>query len=158
MKAIFVGSFNPFTQAHKDIVTLACQVFPSVVVAVAEDTGRVTVCDFATRIAIAKQSLQEMAGVEVMGFKGLLTDFLKNQKTDFLIRGLRNEADFSAEQALMQVYKSQYAHIKPIYFITQNRHISASVVRELARLGGTIEGYVAHAAKDLIVTTYGGGK
>jgi len=155
-KAIFTGTFDPFTLGHANIVRQAREVFNSIIVAVALDTGRLSVTDIKTRVDIAEKSLKGISGVEVVPFSGLLTDFAASNNTPFIVRGLRGEADFIQEQQLSAIYKTQNSSIKPVYFITDctYAHISASVVRELVRLKGNISAYVNASAKDLIIKTY----
>ncbi|MCL2847181.1 MAG: pantetheine-phosphate adenylyltransferase [Firmicutes bacterium] len=156
MKAIYPGTFDPFTIGHLEVVKKSLKLFDSVVIGVALDTGRQNQAPIEKRIEIVKRSVEGLKNVNVVAFEGLLTDFLKNQGTSYLVRGLRNEKDFLAEQPLSQIYHSQNQNIKPVYFITspQFSHISSSMVRELLRLNGDISEFVANEAKPLILATY----
>jgi len=155
---MFAGSFNPFTEAHTEIVRKALRVFPEVIVAVAESTGKASVAPIEIRCGIAQLSLKNLPGVTVKPFSGLLTDFMTAEKAVFMIRGLRDFMDLKYEQNIAEVYKSQNANFEQIYFLTDHKfmHISGTIVRELAALGGDLDGYVAKDAQALVKKTYGG--
>ena len=156
MKAVFTGSFNPFTIGHLEILQLASSVFDEVIVAVAEVTGRNNVAPIVDRVAIAVKSVQPFKNVSVVSYNGLLTDFLKSQGIVHLVRGLRGEQDVTAEQTLAEVYKELYPDIKLTYFLTGSkfRHVSASLVRELIGLDAPIASYVCHNVQSDIEKLY----
>jgi len=182
-KAVFAGSFDPFTCAHAEIVRKALQIFPEVIVAIADDTGRARVAPIETRVQIAQITLNDfdksgregdftnhplanrqppttiraIHTLKVVPFSGLLTDFMAAEGAQFMIRGLRDFMDLKYEQNIAEVYKSQNAKFEQIYFLTGHNfmHISGTIVRELAALGGNLDGYVAGAAQGLVRQTYG---
>lgn len=156
MKEIFAGSFDPFTEGHYEVVKSAKEIFPEVVVAVAEDTGRRTTVDTELRCEIARQSLGGIKGVTVKSFSGFLTDFMKSENCNLMIRGIRDQGDFVYEQNLAAVYKSQAPEIGQIYFLCTHKylHVSGTMVRELSRLGGNLDGYVVKSAQDLVKKIY----
>ena len=158
MKAVFAGSFDPFTEGHLEIVKKARGMFGELVVAVAEDTGRKPAADIAKRREIAEKSLRGITGVAVKSFSGFLVDFMKFEKSAVMVRGLRDQNDFLYEQQLAEVYKSQNHEIERVYFIGghEYRHVSGTIVRELASLGGSLDGYVAKAAQDSVRKAYRG--
>ena len=155
-KAVFAGSFDPFTLAHAEIVRQARLIFPEVIVAVAGDTGKARVASADVRRKIAEASLS-LPGVRVTSFSGLLTDFMAAEKAVFMIRGLRDFMDLIYEQNISEVYKSQNADFEQVYFLSDHKfmHISGTIVRELARLGGNLNGYVAEGARTLVYKIYG---
>ena len=160
-KAVFAGSFDPFTCAHAEIVRKSLQVFSEVIVAVADHTGRSRVAPLSARVQIARLSVGGTWGqpprVCVEPFSGLLTDFMAAAETRFLIRGLRDFMDLRHEQDIAEVYRSQNAKFEQIYFLTDHKfmYISGTIVRELAALGGSLDGYVALEAQELVRKTYG---
>jgi len=156
MKAVFAGTFDPFTIGHLEVVQKAVAVFDKVVIGVALDTGRQSQAPIEKRIEIVKKSIADINYVSVVPFGGLLTDFLKQQNTTFLIRGLRSEKDFLPEQSLAEVYRSQKADINPVYFLTSPKYsyVSSGIVRELLKLNGDVSGFVCSRALSLIKTTY----
>jgi len=156
MKAIFAGSFNPFTIGHLNIVKKSLNVFSEVIIAVASDTAKQNVVDIRARCDIAKDSTKDLKGTTVLEFNGLLTEFASSQSTNFLIRGLRSEQDFALEKTLATVYKDLNKDIELIYFITDTKdsHISSSLVRELIKLNTPIDNYIVKTAKDKILKAY----
>lgn len=153
---VMAGTFDPFTLGHYDVAKRAAKLFDKVVVGVA-DTGERKAAPVDVRLEIARRSVEDLANVEVVPFSGFLTDFAAGCGARVLVRGLRTYNDFEYEKALYEVYKSQDPDIETIYIMTSGAfsHISGSIVRELAHLGGSLDGYVTDAAKPLIRTHYG---
>ena len=142
MKAIFAGTFDPFTLGHKDITERAAHVFGDVVVAVAEDTGKNSM-PLDIRLKIAEQAIRGIKGASVTPFKGLLSEFAKGQGECVLVRGIRNSRDMEYEREHARIYRS-----------AAYEHVSSTAVRELAALGGELSGYVAPNTEDIIKKTY----
>ena len=155
MKAIFAGTFDPFTIGHRDIVGRAAGLFDTVTVAVAEDTGKST-ASLDVRTEIAKTAVNDLKNVTVVGFSGLLTDFAKKQGSALLIRGVRNAADLDYERDLTNVYKSM-SGIESLIIISSPElaHVSSSVVRTIAALGGDISQFVVKSTVQKITEIYG---
>ena len=112
-KAVFAGTFDPFTLGHYEIVKRASEQYDTVYLAVAESNKN---CKFSLkkRVRIAQLSVKDLPGVVVVPFKGFLTDFMKENGISVYIRGLRNAIDFEYERNLYLAYKSQNANIKDI--------------------------------------------
>ena len=159
MKAIFAGAFDPFTVGHKDIALRAARLFDSVTVAVAVETGKHSI-SADKRIDIARQSVSNAMNIEVVGFSGLLADFvkdllLKGEKCA-LVRGLRGARDIEYERDLMRIYREQCGvDTVFLYALAEHEHISSTVVRELARLNAPIDGYVDDGTIKQIYAIYG---
>lgn len=154
MKAVVAGTFDPFTLGHKDIVRRAAELFGSVTVAVACETGKRAVpADI--RADIARKSVSDIAGVNVEIFDGLLTDYLKG-KDAVLVRGIRNSVDLEYEKELCEVYK-RLSDVKIVHLLSSPElsHISSSAVRRLAALGADISSFAAENAVSLISDIYG---
>ena len=151
--AVFAGTFDPFTLGHFEIVERARKVFDKVIVAIADDAGSKK-CKFnaKNRLKIAKKSLENMDRVDIVIFKELLVDFMKENNITTLVRGLRNTIDFEYEKTLFNAYKSQYDEIESYYLICSSEysHISSSLVREVLAFDGDIEKYVCASALPLI--------
>ncbi|MCH5155194.1 MAG: pantetheine-phosphate adenylyltransferase [Clostridiales bacterium] len=155
MKAIFAGTFDPFTIGHRDIVERAAKLFDCVIVAVAEDTGKVT-APLDERTEIAKVATKDIANVKVESFCGLLTDYAKRQGDCVLIRGVRGSADLDYERDLTRVYKS-LGDIESLIIISsaEHSHVSSTVVRTIAALGGDISEFVVNCSVQKIAKIYG---
>ena len=155
--AVFAGSFDPFTIGHYDIVCRAAKVFDKVIVGVAEDTGgKGCVLMPEQRAQIARASLLDVKNAEVKTFENFLVDFAKANGAKVIVRGVRTFADFEYEKSLGEVYKSQDSEIELMYLISSAKysHVSGTVVRELVKLGGNVDGYIQKNAEELVKKFY----
>ncbi|MDE6965423.1 MAG: adenylyltransferase/cytidyltransferase family protein, partial [Clostridiales bacterium] len=103
MKAIFAGTFDPFTAGHRDIAQRAAGVFGNVTVAVASDTGK-TAQPLDVRLKIATESIADISGATAEAFSGLLSDYLSAKGDCVIVRGVRNARDADYERDLVRVY------------------------------------------------------
>ncbi len=155
-KAVFAGSFDPFTLGHKDIVKRASELFDEVIIAVAEDTGKNS-RSLSLRTQIVKASLEDIKNVVIKSFDGLLTRFLSENDCSILVRGVRTASDYDYERSLMGVYRSLKPDMEFILLPAKPElnHISSTVVRELCALDAPLFGYVDTKAEKFIRTLYG---
>lgn len=157
MKAIFAGAFDPFTSGHKNVVERALEVFDTVTVAVAAETGKST-ASIAQRMEIAQKATSGLNGVTVESFDGLLTDYVKSiGEPCVLVRGVRSTKDVEYERDLTRVYK-QLCGVQTVFIMpdAEYEHISSTTVRALAALGGELDGFVEPCTKQTIMRIYGG--
>lgn len=142
-RAVFAGSFDPFTLGHKDIVLRAAKLFDEVVVAVASDTGK-TSRPIDKRAEIVTASFIDKQNICVMQFEGLLTDFMKKVGSSILVRGVRNSADYDYERSLMAVYRSLYPEIEFVLLPSKAEliHVSSTTVRQLCKMNASLNGYI----------------
>lgn len=157
-KAVFAGTFDPFTSGHLDIVSRAAALFDEVVIAVCADGNKRPVADVKARTEIAELSIKNISGARVKTFTGALTDFMKKEGISVIVRGLRSCGDFEYERNLCGVYKSLDRETECVYLISapELNHISASVVRELVGLSKPVDGYVSGNAVCAVNKYYGG--
>lgn len=143
--AIYAGTFDPFTLGHEDVLHRARQIFDEVIVAVAADTGKNTFFSFPERVELARETLEGIPGVEVIGFEGLLSEFVKATGATVLIRGVRNGSDFDYETRMACVNHALNKNVQTIFFppINGTQSISGSLVREIHRLGGDVSTFVS---------------
>lgn len=155
MKAIFAGTFDPFTAGHKNIVERATKLFEKVIIAVAVDTGKTT-APLHVRLDIAKSATAELNNVETESFSGLLSDYVMSKGDCVIIRGVRNSVDLEYERDVTRVYKS-LCGVESVIFITDESvgHVSSSLVRTVVSLGGSISDYVVPSTEQMIIDTYG---
>lgn len=144
-RIVYPGTFDPITRGHEDLVRRAARIFDGVVVAVAANASKQPFFSLEERIAMAREALGDLAGVEVTGFDGLLVDFVRAQGTNLVLRGLRAVSDFEYEFQLAGMNRSMNPELETVFMTPgeQFMFISASMVREIARLGGDVRPFVA---------------
>lgn len=154
MKAIFAGTFDPFTVGHLDIAKRAAAVFDSVVIAVARQTDKRS-SDAEKRAEIAALAVKELSNVTVEIFDGLLTEYAKGKGDFVFVRGIRSTIDCEYERELDGVYKSLGKTDGVVFFAKpEYAHISSSAVRSLAMLNAPLKGYVAECTENAIRELY----
>lgn len=141
-KAIYPGTFDPFTNGHLDIVTRACAMFDHVLLAIAASPGKKPMFDLDERVALAQQAISHLPNVEVVGFSDLMANFARAQQANILIRGLRAVADFEYEMQLAHMNRHLMPELESVFLMPSKEwsFISSSLVKEVARH----EGDVAH--------------
>ncbi|MGG7055120.1 pantetheine-phosphate adenylyltransferase [Nitrosomonas sp. ANs5] len=143
-KAIYPGTFDPITRGHEDLVHRASKLFDEVVVAVAADSGKSTFFSLDERVAMARAVLADYPNVKIMGFSGLLMEFSRQQQARIIMRGLRAVSDFEYEFQLAGMNRRLYPDVETIFLTPSEQYmfISATIVREIARLGGDASKFV----------------
>ena len=144
IKAVYPETFDPLTRGHKDLVRRASRLFDTLVLAVAESSAKRTSFTLAQRIEMAREVLGDVKNLEVVGFDGLLTDFMRRQGARVVLRGLRAVSDFEYEFQLAGMNRSLYPDLETIFLTPSEQHmfISATLVREIATLGGDVSKFV----------------
>ena len=144
IKAIYPGTFDPLTRGHEDLVRRAATLFDQVVLAIADSKAKRPYFTLEERIAMAREVLGDMKNVEVVGFSSLLTEFVKKQGARVVLRGLRAVSDFEYEFQLAGMNRNLYPEMETIFLTPSEQHmfISATLVREIAALGGDVSEFV----------------
>jgi pantetheine-phosphate adenylyltransferase len=144
IKAIYPGTFDPLTRGHEDLVRHAATLFDTVVLAIADSTAKRPFFTLDERIAMAREVLGGVKNVEVVGFSGLLTDFVRKQGARVVLRGLRAVSDFEYEFQLAGMNRNLYPEMETVFLTPSEQHmfISATLVREIATLGGDVSDFV----------------
>ena len=143
-RIVYPGSFDPITRGHEDLVRRAANLFDEVVVGIAASPNKQPFFNLAERIEMASQVLADVPGVTVVGFSGLLMKFLDQQGTTVVLRGLRAVSDFEYELQLAGMNRRLNPHVETLFLTPSEQHmfVSASLVREIARLGGDVSEFV----------------
>ena len=152
MKVIYPGTFDPFTRGHEDLVRRAARLFDSVVVGIADSEAKRPYFSTEARIAMAREVLKPFSNVEVLGFSGLLMNFVNTQGAQAILRGLRAVSDFEYEFQMAGMNRNLYPDVETLFLTPDEKYmfISATIVREIARFGGDVSKFVhPHVAEQL---------
>lgn len=143
-KAIYPGTFDPITRGHEELVLRASTLFSQVIVAVASSNEKKPFFSQNERVKLAKAVLADCANVEVVAFSGLLMDFLKQQNANIIIRGLRAASDFEYEFQMAGMNRALYPDVETLFMTPSEQYmfVSATIVREIATLGGNADKFV----------------
>ena len=144
IKAVYPGTFDPLTRGHEEIVRRASRLFDSLILGVAASDAKKTYFPLDERIEIAREVLGDVKHVQVVGFSGLLIDFVRQQGARVVLRGLRAVSDFEYEFQLAGMNRSLYPDLETLFMTPSEQHmfISATLVREIATLGGDVSKFV----------------
>lgn len=142
--AIYPGTFDPFTRGHHDLVRRAAALFETVIVAVARSNTKGPIFTLDERVEIAREALGAYPNVKVMGFDCLLMDFLQQQGARVIMRGLRAVSDFEYEFQMAGMNRKLHPEVETVFLTPAEEYmfISATMVREIARLGGDVSKFV----------------
>ena len=142
--AVYPGTFDPITNGHQDLVRRAASVFERVIVAIASNPNKAPMFPLEQRVAMAKQVLGDIRGVEVMGYKGLTVDFAREHDVHIVVRGLRAVSDFEFEFQLANMSRHLHRDLETVFLTPQEQFtfISSTLVREIAILGGDVKEFV----------------
>ncbi|MEZ4704168.1 MAG: pantetheine-phosphate adenylyltransferase [Bdellovibrionota bacterium] len=140
MIAVYPGFFDPFTVGHLNIVKRAASIFEEVVVLVASDSPKKAMFDFSDRIAMIREVLQSEKYIRVESFEGLLIDYMKKNGYQVIVRGLRTVSDYEYEFQMAQANRTMDEDVETLFLVTapQYSHLSSTLIKEIARLGGDI--------------------
>jgi len=144
MKAVYPGTFDPLTRGHEDIIRRAAVIFGTVVVGVADSRGKRPLFTLAERIDVAREVLKPYANISVEGFGGLLRDFVQHQRANVIVRGMRAVSDFEYEFQMAGMNRVLIPDVETVFMTPDEKYqfISATIVREIAMLGGDTSKFV----------------
>lgn len=147
--AVYPGTFDPLTNGHVDLVVRAAPLFDRLVVGIAENPVKGPSFNLNERIAMAREALSSVANVEVRGFHTLLAHFVREIGATVILRGLRAVSDFEYEFQLASMNRHLIPEAETMFLTPaeQFSFISSSLVREVARLGGDVSGFVPPAVQ-----------
>jgi pantetheine-phosphate adenylyltransferase len=144
IKAVYPGTFDPLTRGHEDLVRRASKLFDHLVLGIADSRAKRTFFTLQERIDMAKEVLGDVRNLSVVGFTGLLTEFVRQQDARVVLRGLRAVSDFEYEFQLAGMNRALNPEFETVFLTPGEQHmfISASLVREIATLGGDVSKFV----------------
>jgi pantetheine-phosphate adenylyltransferase len=149
IKAVYPGTFDPLTRGHEDLVRRASRLFDHLVLGIADSRAKRTFFSLQERIEIAREVLFDVKNLTVVGFAGLLTDFVREQSARVVLRGLRAVSDFEYEFQLAGMNRALNPEFETVFLTPGEQHmfISATLVREIATLGGDVSKFVHPAVR-----------
>ncbi|MFY9315140.1 MAG: pantetheine-phosphate adenylyltransferase [Burkholderiales bacterium] len=144
IKAVYPGTFDPLTRGHEDLARRASRLFDQIVLGVADSRAKRTFFTLEERLGIAREVFADVKNLTVVGFTGLLSEFVRQQQVPVVLRGLRAVSDFEYEFQLAGMNRDLYPAMETIFLTPgeQNMFISATLVREIAMLGGDVSKFV----------------
>ena len=148
--AVYPGTFDPLTRGHEDLVRRASVLFGSVIVGVADSRAKKPFFTLTERVDIAREVLKDLTNVKVVGFSGLLINFIHEHNARVIMRGLRAVSDFEYEFQLAGMNRNLYPDVETVFLTPSEQHmfISATLVREIATLGGDVSKFVHPLVRD----------
>jgi len=144
IRAVYPGTFDPITNGHEDLIQRAGRLFDEVVVGVAQSQAKRPFFSLDERVALARDVLQPYGNVTVMGFSGLLSEFVNEQHATVILRGLRAVSDFEYEFQRAGMNRRLAPGVETLFLTPSDKYLflSATIVREIAVLGGDISAFV----------------
>lgn len=144
IRAVYPGTFDPITNGHEDLIQRASRMFDEIVVGVAQSQAKRPFFSLDERVTIATEVLAPYSNVKVRGFTGLLSQFVKEQGATVILRGLRAVSDFEYEFQLAGMNRRLAPGVETLFLTPSDKYLflSATIVREIAVLGGDISAFV----------------
>ena len=146
-RAIYPGSFDPVTKGHLDIIERARKLFDEVIVAVAHNDEKQPLLSLKERLDLLRETAGKIDNVRIAQFKGLLVEFARAEKAGAVIRGLRAVSDFEFEFQMALMNRKLDSGVETIFLMPKEEYtyLSSRIVKEIARLGGDVSGFVPPA-------------
>lgn len=143
-RAIYPGSFDPITNGHLDVIERARKLFDEVVVAVAHNDEKQPLFSLKERLDLLGQTAGKFDNVKIAEFEGLLVQFARKEQAGVVIRGLRAISDFEFEFQMALMNRKLDPAVETIFLMPKEEYtyLSSRIVKEIARLGGDISGFV----------------
>ena len=154
--AVYPGTFDPITNGHVDLATRAAPLFDRLIVAIADSTSKGPSLGLSERISLARVALAGIPNIEVRGFSTLLADLVEDVGAGVILRGLRAVSDFEYEFQLASMNRHLIPTAETLFLTPAEQYsfISSSLVREIARLGGDVSGFVHPVVQQALRNNY----
>jgi pantetheine-phosphate adenylyltransferase len=146
-KAIYAGTFDPFTNGHHDILERSLEIFDEVTVLVAVSPTKAALFSMDERVAMLREHFAKNRKVKVEAWDGLIVDYAKKKRIGAIVRGLRPTGDFEIEFQMASMNQKLYPDLETVFLMTRGKNyfISSTLVREVFRHGGDVTGFVPSA-------------
>jgi len=145
-RAVFPGSFDPFTLGHKDIIDRALPLFDEIIIAIGINSSKKYMFTLDQRIGFLKKTYIDIPKIKVDTYQGLTIDYCKKVNCNYILRGLRNPADFEFEKAIAHTNRKM-SKIETVFLLTSAKtsFISSSIVRDILKNKGDVSPFVPNA-------------
>ncbi len=142
--AIYPGSFDPVTNGHLDLIARGARIFDRLVVAVLQNLDKAPLFSAAERAEMLREVTREWSNVEVDLFDGLLVDYVRRRNAHAILRGIRAISDYEYEFQMALMNRRLEPNVETVFMMPAEKYsyLSSRIVREVAQLGGSIEGLV----------------
>ena len=154
--AVYLGSFDPLTFGHLDVIERAAKIFDKLIVGVGKNSSKDFLFSPSERFEMMTKECEKFSNVSVKALGGLAVDFAKSCGASVIVRGLRTEADFAYEMKMAFINKTLSDNLDTIFIPTRQNfsHLSSSLVKEVASYGGDVSKFVPESALKKIRTHF----
>ena len=149
VRAVYPGTFDPLTRGHEDLFRRAAGLYDHIIVGIADSRSKRPLFTLDERLEIAREALAPYKNAQVEAFRGLLVNFAKQHQAQVILRGVRSVADFEYEAQLAGMNRQLMPGVETVFMTPSEnvQFISATLVREIAALGGDVTQFVSPSVK-----------
>ena len=143
-KALFPGSFDPFTKGHEDIVLRGLKIFDEIIIAIGHNTKKVRYFEVEKMAELIRENFAYKPNIKVVIYNELTANLAKKHDANYILRGLRNTTDFEYENSISQVNRNLNEEIETVFLITSPKYaaVNSSIIREIHKYGADISPFV----------------
>jgi pantetheine-phosphate adenylyltransferase len=158
--ALYPGSFDPLTNGHLDVIARGYRLFDKLIVAVVVNPKKESLFSPEERVQMIREAVRPYAGVEVEYFSGLLVEYARQKQASAILRGLRMVSDFEYEFQMANMNRKLAPGIETCFMMTGEGtfYVSSQIIKEVAKLGGSVEGLVPKHVEEALRLRFGGPK
>jgi len=144
--AVFPGSFDPITKGHESVILRSLGLFDTIIVAVGKNAEKKYMFPLEQRIQWIKDVFKNYPAIQVDSYEGLTVEYCKSINAGFILRGLRNAADFEFESSISQMNRKMFPSIETVFMVTLPEYsaLSSSIIRDIYRNRGDITPFIPH--------------